>query len=229
MRGVIVGGGLGVHGPKWLAQNTTSGNAPLPGTSNIVSRMLGGLQVGGGGGVITQNTDAEGCPKIGGGCTNYISPEQAIYNVLTTYFDGTPVGSNYGTPPIVSSNLPVNYLQIYYEDVIYANTNSIGSSVVDGFSNTNNMTAQMLLIKASLQIAEIAELNLNVQTAGQNVFIRWLASAAATQLEVNHNLSNTNGWKPALQTPSLTNGFRQISLNPNADASFFRLATPLIP
>ena len=178
------------------------------------SGLLGGLQVGGGGGVITQNPDTDRMqPKLGGGCTN-ISPEQAIYNVLTSYFDGTPVGSNYGTPPIVSSNLPLNYLQIYYEDVLYANTNITGTNVVDGFNNTNLVTAQMLFTNASLQICEIAELDLNVQPAGPNVLIRWHASAAATQLQVNHKLSDdTNGWKQATQTRTLTNSFYQISIN----------------
>ncbi len=220
------GGDLDSHGIKWLAQNTTSGYSPLPGTTNVVSRLLGGLQVGGGG-TITQNTETAGCPQIGG-CTNYISPEQAIYNVLRTYFDGTPVGSNYG-PPVISSNLPLNYLQIYVDDVLYANTNSTGSLVEDGFDNTTNVTAQMLLTTASVQIAEIAELGLNAQTVGQNVQISWLASAAASQLQVNHKLSNPHRWKADTHTPMLTNGFYQISIPPAADASFFRLATPLSP
>jgi hypothetical protein len=105
------GGDLGHYGIKWLAQNTMSGNAPLPGTTNVVSRVLGGLQVGGdmGMAVITQNPLTEGCPMVFGDCTN-ISPEQAICNVLTTYFEGTPVGSDYG---IISSNFPLNYFQIY--------------------------------------------------------------------------------------------------------------------
>jgi hypothetical protein len=219
------GGNLDSYAIKWLAQNTTSGTAPLPGTSNVVSRVLGGLQTGG---VITQNTQTVGCNKPGGCPTNDpVSPEQAIYNVLTLYFDGTPVGSYYGPPLIVSSNLPLNYLQIYNEDVTYAETNSAGSLVVDGFDNTNLMTAQMLFTNASVQIGEIAELDLNVQTVGQTLQIRWLASAAATQLQVNYKLSDTNGWKQDTNTPSLTNGFYQVSITPTTNAAFFRLATPV--
>ncbi len=219
------GGDLGAAGIKWLSQNTTGGNAPLPGTSNVVSRVLGGLQVGGRAGIITQNADTEGCPLVYGSCTN-ISPEQAIYNVLTTYFDGTPVGSNYG---IVSSNFPLNYLQIYDADVLYANTNTTGSPVVDGYLITNNQTAQMLFSNASFQISEIAEfdLELSVQMVGQTVQLTWLATTpAAYQLQVNHKLSDPNGWSLAPQTPTFIGDYYQVSLNPNANASFFRIAPP---
>ena len=224
------GGDLGSYGIKWLAQNTTSGNAPLPGTSNIVSRVLGGLQVGGNdlGAIITQNPDTEGCSLVFGDCTN-ISPEQAIYNVLTTYFDGTPLGSNYGIPPIVSSNLPLNYLQIYDQDIIYANTNNRGSLVVNGYGITNNMTAQMLFSNANFQISGIAEadLELDVQRVGQTVQLTWLATTPATyQLEVNHKLSDANGWKPASQTRIFIGDYCRVSINPAAAASFFRLAPP---
>jgi hypothetical protein len=224
------GGDLGDHGIKWLAQNTAGGNAPLPGTSNIVSRVLGGSQVGGdmGMAVITQHPDTEGCPMLNGGCSN-ISPQQAIYNVLTTFFDGTPLGSNYGAPPIVSSNFPLNYLQIYWEDVIYANTNSIVSLVTNDNGFMTNMTAEMLFSNASLQISQIAELDLalNVQTVGSNVQLTWLATTpAAYQLQVNHNLSKPNGWKPASQTPNFVGDYYQVTIPPNAAASFFRLSLP---
>jgi hypothetical protein len=63
------GGDLDSYGIKWLAQSTASGFSPLPGTSNTVSRVFGGLQVGGGG-TITLNTDTAGCPVLGGGCTD---------------------------------------------------------------------------------------------------------------------------------------------------------------
>ena len=130
---------------------------------------------------------------------------------------------------VYSSNLSLNYLQIYYGDVLYADTNSTGTNIVDGFGSNNLVTAQMLFTNASLQIAEIAELGLDIQPVGQDLQISWLASAAATQLQVNHKLSNTNGWKQATQTPTRTDGFYQITLPGTADASFFRLATPLIP
>jgi hypothetical protein len=215
---------------KWLAENTATGNAPLPGSTNIVSRALGGLQMGGNGGtaVITQNPDIEGCNLPGGDCTN-ISPEQAIYNVFTAYFDGTPVGSSYGTPPILSSNCPLNYLQIYNEDVTYANVNTNAVPVVNGFGVTNSLTAQMLFTNASFQFSEIAEFDvgLYVQTVGETVQLIWLATTpAAYQLQVNHKLSDPNGWKQASQTPTFIGDYSQGSINPVAEASFFRLAPP---
>jgi hypothetical protein len=221
--GVQYKGDLGSLGIKWLAQ-ATAGGSPLPGTTNAVSTLLGGLQVGDGA-IITQNPDTVGCAQIGNNCTN-ILPEQAIYNVLTSYFDGTLVGTNY-EPGITSSNIPLNYLQIYYEDVLYANTDNTETNVVDGSGNTNLVTAQMLFTTASLQIPDIAELGLHAQAVGGTVQISWLASAAATQLQINHNLSNANGWNPDTHTRILTSGFYQISLKGNADASFFRLVTPL--
>jgi hypothetical protein len=223
------GGDLGSYGIKWLAQNSSSGNSPLPGTSNVVSRVLGGLQTGG---TITPNADTEGCNQFGGGCTN-LSPEQAIYNVLTVFFDGTPVGSNYGspygTPPIITSNLPLNYLQLYNEDVSYANDNTNAVPVMNGFGNLTNLTAQMLFTNASFQISGIAELDLalNVQMVDQTVQLTWLATTpAAYQLQVNHKLSDPNGWKPASQTPTIIGDYYQVTINPVAAASFFRLAPP---
>lgn len=68
---------------------------------------------------------------------------------------------------------------------------------------------------------------LNVQMVGQTVQLTWLATTpAAYQLQVNHKLSDPNGWKPASQTPIFIGDYCQVSLNPAAAASFFRLAPP---
>jgi hypothetical protein len=135
------------------------------------------------------NAQTEGCNQTGG-CTNYISPEQAFYNVLQVYFDGTGVGAAYGVTP---GNLPLNYLQVWYSDVLYANTNSTGSAVVDGFGATNNVTAQSEFDEASSRIFEIAEPSVSLppalalQTVETTLQLTWPASAAAFQLEVNYN------------------------------------------
>jgi len=224
------GGDLDNHGNKWLAQSTMIGNVSLPGTTNILSRVLGGAQVGGANGmpVITQNPDAEGCPMPGGtGCSN-ISPQQAVYNVLTTFFDGTPVGSNYSAPPIISSNFPLNYFQFYYEDVLYANTNSTASLVTNDNGFSANMTVQMLFSNASLQISQIAEVPLYITSTSNGVQVLWPETAAYYQLQFNDSLEKADGWKTNANTsaPTLTNGFFQVTINQSAVAKFYRLAFP---
>jgi hypothetical protein len=218
------GGDLDAHGIKWLAQNTTSGSAPLPGTSNVVSRVLGGLQFDTS---FSMSPQTEGCPQLDGCSTNNpISPEQAFYNVLQVYFDGTRVGGAYG---VIASNLPLNYVQIYAADILYANTNTSGSTVTNGLGSTNNMTASMLFTNASFQISEIAEFDvgLSVQAVGQTVQLTWLATTPASyQLQVNQKLSDPNGWKLASQTPTTNGDYCQVSITPTAAASFFRLAPP---
>lgn len=146
------GGDLGSFGVKWLAQSTATGSAPLPGTSNVVSQVLSGLQLDS---AIAANPQSEGCNQPGGCPTNApISPQQAIYNVLQVCFDGTPLGGSYF---VNSSNLPVNYLQIYAADVLYAETNAIAVPVVDAAGNTNSVTAQMELAGSLPQIYQTAE------------------------------------------------------------------------
>ena len=145
---------LGSYGVKWLAETSASGNTILPGATNSLSRVLGGLQFVGG---FSTDTVGEGCNEPGGCPTNYsISPEQAFYNVMEVFFDGTSVGGAYGTNDSYGT-LPLNYLQIYSVDVLYANTNMTGTNIVDGFGNTVHMTAQSELTNVSAQIGTIAE------------------------------------------------------------------------
>jgi hypothetical protein len=103
---ILGGGDLNSYNIKWLAASSASGSAALPGTTNVISRVLGGLQFDTS---FSMNPQYEGC-NMTDGCTNagdpIISPEQAFYNALEVYFDGTSVGGFYG---VVSSNLPMNY------------------------------------------------------------------------------------------------------------------------
>ncbi len=146
------GGDLGPYGVKWLAQNTSPGSAPLPGTSNVVSQVLGGLQLDSD---IAANPQSEGCNQSGGCSTNApISPQQAIYNILQVYFEGTALGGSYF---VVSKKLPRNYLQIGSADVLYAGTNLSAAPVVDAFGHTNSETAQMEFAETLSQIYGIAE------------------------------------------------------------------------
>jgi hypothetical protein len=84
-----------------------------------------------------------------------ISPEQAEYNVLNAYFDGTPVASFFGG---ANGAAPLNYLQIYSEDILYANQQLQPVPVMEmGGGGTVMMSAQDLLNLTSAKLSEIAE------------------------------------------------------------------------
>jgi hypothetical protein len=220
---VLGGGDLTSYGIKWLAQSSASGNATLSGTSNAISRVLGGLQF---------DTSFSGDPLDEGcnepdGCTNGApSPEQAFYNVMEVYFDGTAEGGAYG---VTNGNLPLNYVQIYDQDVLYANTNTTGSDVMTGSNNIiTNLTATSEFTNASQQIFEIADVSLWIQPGVENPQIVWPEAANPYQLQVNSDLANPNGWKTNANTssPTLTNGFYQVPVLSPAPTRFYRLALP---
>lgn len=82
-----------------------------------------------------------------------ISPEQALYNVLKVFFDGTPAASSFsGTP----DSTPLSYLQIYAVDFLYADSHAHEPKAVvqtDGASASTS--AQDLLNLASQKLFEI--------------------------------------------------------------------------
>jgi hypothetical protein len=87
-----------------------------------------------------------------------LSPEQALYNLLNIYFNGTAAasffgGTTQGTPPA-----PLNYLQIYYQDIQYAQANADApAAVVETSGATVSTTAQAQLSLASQKLLEIGE------------------------------------------------------------------------
>jgi uncharacterized protein (TIGR03437 family) len=84
-----------------------------------------------------------------------ISPEQAAYNVLNVYFDGTAVASTFGG---TTGTAPLNYLQIYSEDIQYATMNANApAQVVEAGGAIVMMAAQDLLNLASQKLFQIAE------------------------------------------------------------------------
>jgi hypothetical protein len=130
---------------KWLTYNTTDGPSVLnssgsgTGSMVLVSRMLGGLQLAGK--FSDTIPDAQGVsPMQTEGCFSSppcpMTPEQALLNVLTAYFSGTSVGSAFpkgvtstfpygGTSTITVGSetvvdAPLNYLQIWDADILYA-------------------------------------------------------------------------------------------------------------
>ena len=85
-----------------------------------------------------------------------ISPEQAAYNVLEQFFNNTPVGFFFGG---TAGSDPLNYLQIYYEDIQYS-TNNAGkpANVIQTSGITASETAQSMLNLASAKLFAIAEI-----------------------------------------------------------------------
>jgi hypothetical protein len=124
---------LGIQGVKWLAASTAGGTLSLPGTSSTVSQVTGGLQFST---VFAGANQWEGCPTIPTTanltpCPG-LTPEQALYNVLAHYFDGTSVGTAYVKNRPLSgfdkvndvgnfnySKAPMNVLQMWDWDVLY--------------------------------------------------------------------------------------------------------------
>ncbi|HLK63745.1 MAG TPA: hypothetical protein VKU19_09910 [Bryobacteraceae bacterium] len=70
--------------------------------------------------VSSQNLQAEGCAAPSGNCPG-LTPEQAAYNVLTVFFYGTPAAASYGG---VTGAAPIQYLDISYQDLQYAQANA---------------------------------------------------------------------------------------------------------
>jgi uncharacterized protein (TIGR03437 family) len=84
-----------------------------------------------------------------------ITPEQAEYNVLKVYFDGTPAASLFGG---TNGTAPLNYLQIYSPDIQYAEANvNAPAQVVETSGATVALSAQDLLNLASSKLLQIGE------------------------------------------------------------------------
>jgi hypothetical protein len=84
-----------------------------------------------------------------------ISPEQAEYNVLKVFFDGTAAASFFGGTPGAT---PLNYLQIYAVDFQYAETHAHApEQVVETGGASVSISAQDLLNLARQKLLEIAE------------------------------------------------------------------------
>jgi hypothetical protein len=174
------GGNLGSYGIRWWALISQSGSAVLPDSGGKpISRMMGGFQSGG---IIAANaTDIEeqGCNVPLADC-GIIGPEQAFYNFLASYFDGTSVGSlrgpghygeydgvTYAPNGAVSGNVPLNYLQIYADDATYYSLSQLScvihpSNFPDDYVITGNgdaiyMQGPVQLGEAAQQLQQIAD------------------------------------------------------------------------
>jgi uncharacterized protein (TIGR03437 family) len=96
--------------------------------------------------------------------TDLLSTEQGLYNLLNIYFAGTAVASSFGG---TQGTAPLNYLQIYSEDIQYAEANvNAPAQVVEVSGATVAMTAQDLLNLASQKLLTLVEPALPAITAG---------------------------------------------------------------
>lgn len=121
---------LGTNGVKWLAFDTAGGMTPLQGTPYRMSRILAGMQFSH---VLSTSGDlqSEGCPtnptaKNPTPCPN-LTPAEGYFNVMQqSYLTGTDAGLLFGAPTGVTygnwsyKNAPMNFLEIYDVDVLYA-------------------------------------------------------------------------------------------------------------
>ena len=87
-----------------------------------------------------------------------IPPEQALYNLLHIYFNKTAVAAQFGGAPGFTP-APLNYLQIYSQDIVYATNHAQAPVPVieNGQSSPVSATAQSMLELASQLLFQIAE------------------------------------------------------------------------
>jgi hypothetical protein len=84
-----------------------------------------------------------------------ISPEQAMYNVLRVFFNGTPAATAFGG---TTGNGRYNFVQIYDDDFIYAAAHANKpAKVVQTDGTTIMVTTQALLMLASEKVSQISE------------------------------------------------------------------------
>jgi hypothetical protein len=158
MKGGAKHGNLSVPSVKLISESTDLYTWPS-------QRILGGSQLNQ---PFSSNAksaaDEGGCPAPTVSTPWPCSPEQALYNVLAWFFDGTNQSLNF-PPGTVSKNgghpgsAPLNYLQIWGVDIKYASDNASNPTVpmITMGGSLNPMSAQDLLHKASLALAMIAE------------------------------------------------------------------------
>jgi len=82
-----------------------------------------------------------------------ISPEQAAYNVLQDFFNDTPAALAFGG---TLGSAPLNYLQIYSDDIVYSSNTSSPAMVTETGGVVVSIEAQDLLYMAKTQLLSIA-------------------------------------------------------------------------
>jgi hypothetical protein len=138
---------LGVPNVKLISYDTDLYTSPS-------RRILGGVQFGKS---FSMFPVSEGSNKL----FSNPSPEQALYNVLSWFFEDTAYGAYFGTKGLAGrgdiGSDPLNYLQVYGPDIIYATANASNKQPVTMNGTVVNITAQNLLNAASEALGFIGE------------------------------------------------------------------------
>jgi hypothetical protein len=157
---------------RWLAQTSENGITVLPGSFTFISKVFGGFQSVGGITSSAANVQMEGCTLPGTETCPGLSNEQALYNYMQNFFEGTKLGGLYGPSnvynsavSVVAGTIPLNYLQLYDVDINYASAHACDimggsctlSPVVDGAGHTSQLSFQAILEAAAAQILQIAD------------------------------------------------------------------------
>ena len=121
-------GDIGLPGVKLLTPGSSLASPPLIGGAAFDYAVSGPGQTG------EKLRYEEGCPpKSSATCWTTKAPaphckvsiEEAAYNVLTNFFYGTPSAPDFGGPcggtAAIQCNATIQYVQVEFEDVIYAN------------------------------------------------------------------------------------------------------------
>jgi hypothetical protein len=93
-------------------------------------------------------------PKNEGGSSSKV---QALYNVLGVYFGGTPVAGSKEFFGGIKGSAPLNYLQIFYQDILYGISDTTKETVTKADGATVSKDFQDLLDLASQDLLEIQE------------------------------------------------------------------------
>ncbi|HLK67471.1 MAG TPA: IPT/TIG domain-containing protein [Bryobacteraceae bacterium] len=203
----------------------------MTGSTALSTRILGGAEFAGG---LPAPADALSskqsyCPDAT--ATNPdCSPQQAFYNTIAEFFDGTPAATVvprlYGatvtsTFPTLAGGTktgaaPLNYLQVYYGDITAA---SATAQVNTGESTSPSYSAQDLLSLAGQGLAKIAEQpagvpgsNLSIaKTHTGNLFQG--QSAAAYKLTVSNGGQGVATVGPVTVTETIPAGLALVSMS----------------
>jgi hypothetical protein len=185
--GLVAQGGniLNADSVKWLSEQTSTGFSVLPNSPALVSHVLGGLQFAGA-------TYEKGS-----------MPEGPLFNILRNFFAGTAGASQFGVGNMGTNNgvpflnAPINYLQVWEKDFIYAYgwQNCIG--------NDGSMVKLMTSPPGCTVVTKMPTVNTHVPFLGMAGF----ATALDLLTAANDTILNLTAEQVALPTCGCSEGF----------------------